>query len=388
MSEVNAIENEEAPEVGVKRSLDPTFKRNLIIILGLAFFVVAVVGYFVVRLVSGSGPVQQASSIPIRESGGRSTNGNITPAMKNMLQQEQTKSAQQALESGTSYVPSEIDLGKPIPVASAPVHDYSAKPAVQASTPSAQQQMVAMEQQQQPQINQYEMEGLRRQLPLILDAGRAQDGMVQIHEEKPAAPASASAMAAKAPAVGASGPGRQLVSAFRIYSATLTSPVDTSKTSYVSAVVNGGPLNGAFLVGTSKLKGDSVEIVFNHMRLKNAVYTIDAIGLDEATASNAINGNVDRHLLSKYVFPVALAAIGGYTAAMANPGSTIVGIGVGGSAIATPPSTTQQARDAGISAAVGLAQQRSQQLAQQPDTVTLDAGTTIGIMFRAPVFAQ
>lgn len=382
MSDPNAPESGETHEVGAKRSLDPTFKRNLSIVVGLAVVMMALIGYFVMRVFSSSGPMQQASSIPVREDGGRPTNGNVTPAMKSMLQQQQAKNAQQAIATGASYVPSEINLGKPIPIASAPERHYGANPAPQAAMPQTQ---VAP---QQEAIGQAEMEGLRRQLPLILQAGQAEAGMVEIHDERPVAAASASAGSAKPPAAGASAPEKQLVGAWRIFSATLTSPIDTSKTSYISAVVNGGPLNGAFLVGTSKLKGDSVELVFKNMRLKNTAYGIDAIGLDEATASNAIDGNVDHHLLSKYVFPVALAAVGGYAAAMANPGSTLVGIGVGGTAIATPPSTTQQARDAGINAAVGIAQQRVQTLASQPNTFTLGAGTTIGVMFRAPVFAH
>ena len=181
-----------------------------------------------------------------------------------------------------------------------------------------------------------------------------------------------------------------MLPALTIAPAELTSDIrlPAGSQTFASARITAGPAAGAFLVGTAKVLDEGLEIGFTQMRLGESVYRVDAIVLDETTASAAIEGNVDRRILQRYVFPVALAMAQGFFAAKSLTGSTIVAIGGGGAAIpavTTPPPSSEQARSAGIASGLDLASQQVQKSAQQPIVVSRGKSYPVGILFRAPV---
>jgi hypothetical protein len=372
-----------------RKTLDPGAKRNITIIVGVVLATVAAVAFALVGMLRAthSGRQAQASSVPVQISDGRSTDAPLPPHEQKMLAQVQQGDAQRAQQQGQSYVPGQTNLGTPTQVAVASSPSASTLPAV---TPMRQ---VPAQSQQGEAIPQDVMQGLRRQIPEILAAQQARVQVVNFQQgqggasgqpQTPVAPkATASAAAAQIR--------KELVHTLSIYPVVTENAIDTSKTDYVSAKIVGGPLAGAFMIGTAKLKGDAVAIRFDQMSFDGRGYAIHGVGLDQKTSSNAINGNVDRHLLAKYVMPIVLAAAGGYATASAETGSTLVGIGTGvgtSTAVQTPSPTAQQARSAGLAAGLQLANQRISQIGNEPDTFTLPAGAPLGVLFKAPVYAK
>ncbi len=380
------------PSASRRKTLDPGAKRNILVIAAVVVVTAAAVLFVLVNMMRATHPTRQApvSSLPVQISDGRSTNVQLPPHEQQMLTQVQQGDAQRAMQQGQSYVPGQTNLGAPTKVAVAsdpstrtlspiqPLRPAQAQPAPQATIPPD------------------EMEGLRRQIPEILAAQQAHVQIVQFVQEQSQGSGDGAARPApavgEAPAAAASAAlGRELVHMLSIYPVITENAIDTSKTDYVSAKIVGGPLAGAFMVGTAKLKGDAVAIRFDEMSFQGHGYAIQGVGLDQQTSSNAIDGNVDRHLLAKYVMPIVLAAAGGYATASAQTGSTLVGIGSGigtAAAVQTPSPTAQQARAAGLAAGLQLANQRVSQIGNEPDTFTLPAGAPLGVMFKAAVYKK
>lgn len=143
----------------------------------------------------------------------------------------------------------------------------------------------------------------------------------------------------------------------------------------------GGKFAGAFLKGTAILnKGEGLQVIFTDMRFNGKTARINAVALDEQTSADALAGNIDRHILTKYVLPVAFATLSGAASAIAQRGTEVVSNGFS-SSVSVPVATDRQAAAAGISSGTQIGQQVVQTLAQQPNTVTLPANTLVGVLF-------
>jgi len=190
------------------------------------------------------------------------------------------------------------------------------------------------------------------------------------------------------PAAGTATNAPALVDALEIYAAQTLTPVDTYQTGYISARIVAGKLAGAFLVGRTQMVNEGLQPRFTQMRWNNRTYAIDAIALDDRSGTDAVRANLDRRYMQRYVMPVVVAMVGGYTAAKAQTGSTTVEIGAGGTGstgLAQPAPTEEQAINAGVSRAMGMTQRAVDQEAALPIRASLPAGTAIGVMFNAPV---
>lgn len=166
-----------------------------------------------------------------------------------------------------------------------------------------------------------------------------------------------------------------------IHAARTTSPIDTEKSPYVSAEVIGGKFAGAFLKGTAVLnQGEGLQVTFTDIRFNGKVAKINAVALDEQTSADALNGSIDRHILSRYVLPITFATVSGAASAIAQRSSQVVTNGLSTSVV-LPEATDKQAAAAGLSSATQIGQQLVQSLAQQKNTVKLPANTLIGVLF-------
>ena len=181
--------------------------------------------------------------------------------------------------------------------------------------------------------------------------------------------------------------------------------VDEGSTGYASARITAGPLAGAFLIGSARVvNADSLDITFTRMSLNDEMYTINAKVLDDNTANQAIRGNVDHRVMSRYVMPILMAATQGYYQAKSETGTTIVNLGtaaavdgitdpiagstLGMAGVHQPSPTTEQARSAGISKGLEIAQDRVDNASNRPINVSQERGFPVGIMFMEPVYAN
>lgn len=362
------------------KRIDPGFKRNIMVI-GLVFVVAIVVFVaFIMVMRGGTKTVAETtSSITIQEGAAVHSSDGLTPAMREKLTRAQERESREAGARGQSYIPPDIipEKNEPLPQAlpAAPQQGY-AQPV---SDPNRDRR------------NQERLQAAQGMLSSMLQ--RPASERVTVARIEPAAAASAPVAAASAaPAL----EDRVVVDIMEIFGARLSSPVDTDASSFASAEITTGRLAGAQLIGTVKLVGTGVEFKFTGMRHEKRTYPINAIALDEQTSTSAVRGELDRKMLTRFVFPVLMAYGGAYATAKAQVETTTTSlgfgsIGVGGAndyGVTRPAPTDAQARAAGVAAGVQIGNQVVGKGAAEPVRVTINSGVGIGVMFRDEVKAS
>ncbi len=366
-----------------QRTIAPGFKRNMIII-GAAMLVAVLLMFFVL-VGAGSSKKQQTDSSRLEMGMGQASRAdNMSPEMRRKLEEKQREEAAQAAERNKSYVPPDP------PAVVTPVHPGPGG-AGQSALALGGAPVTQYANTTHSEADARRREGLTRQLALLVDSsvegGVRQSIAVQAPAHAASAQAAATTAAASAPR--ATGQARNvLIPGLEIVAGVLSSDlkIPEGSSAYASARIVSGAAKGGFLVGQASVVPDGLSIRFTQLRLGNRVFAVDAIALDETTASNAVSANVDHRIFQRYVFPVVLAAAQGFYTAMAQTGSTAVDMGVGSVGIATPAPTSEQARSAGIAAAAGLAQSAVQKAAAAPLIVSRETSYPIGLLFREPVY--
>jgi hypothetical protein len=381
------------------KRLDPSLKRNLLIIGAVVGLSAVVVGAMLMSR-SGSSSTNQGPAgvaLPAAAPAGTPTTEPTSPMMQQLLREQQQAEADAARRAGRPYIPPDSAATEPLPngAATRPDSRLGNVPGAQnmpapvvltnAGTLAPEEQMA----------RDRARRGLEVQLRDMLSANTPprEIARIQVAQQQqgtsaaPSAPGVAPTSAAAPMAPGQSA-GSPLVDALEIFAATTLTPVDTYQTGYISARIVSGRLAGAFLVGRTQMVNEGLQPRFNQMRLGGKTYAIDAIALDESSGADSVRANLDRRYLQRYVMPVVVAMVGGYTAARAQTGTQVVGIGTdgtGGVGITQPAPTEKQAVYAGVSQAMSITQRAVDQEAALPIRASLPAGTAIGIMFNAPV---
>ena len=375
-----------ATENGKGRRLDPGAKRVMKWVagaFGVAF--VAVVG--LVFLASGKKEMKAQVDLSARTNTGAQTDVVQTDYERGRLAELQEQKAAKSRQEGGVYVP---------PPSGAPVaHNGGAPEQLVGPGASSYQTYVTTPQvairpgsYQDPVRQQAIQEGLNRQLAqLLADAPTgAAIAHVAPYQDPKATGNGQQGVTGQGRGVAATNIATEdpdLPGPLTIHAARTTSPIDTEKSPYVSAEVIGGKFAGAFLKGTAVLnQGEGLQVTFTDIRFNGKVAKINAVALDEQTSADALNGNIDRHILSRYVLPITFATVSGAASAIAQRSSSIVTNGLSTSVV-LPEATDKQAAAAGLSSATQVGQQLVQSLSQQKNTVKLPANTTIGVLFNS-----
>jgi len=147
-----------------------------------------------------------------------------------------------------------------------------------------------------------------------------------------------------------------------------------------------GPLAGARLLGELAVAPKGLGISFRSMEFKGATYPINAIAVDPDTLSPNIATKYRGRILERYGYQLAAVFSGGWLAAKAKSGQTVV-LGAAGGA-----TTIQEEPDAGDALAAGgaeVAKQFAEDLRTQSDKVqplrARPANTGLGVLFLSPV---
>jgi hypothetical protein len=380
--ELNESSTIEAPAGSTKKRMDPGFSRNLKIMGGFLGGLVVLVLVVILLRSGGNKEDARVSKVELGTSNVKDA-GPTTPAQEEMLRAQQNEEAAAAAKRGTSYIPPDT-VGATEKI----VLDQPTAPTD--STYAQNAQYVNQGQTQLSESDQRRRDGLERQLAALLPPDGEATVRVRVQAEDRASTAqtgSANGVAAAASgstATAATGP--TLVPGLDIAAATLANDmvVPAGQSVFASAIVNSGPAKGAYMIGTAQVVEENLKISFTTMRLGDKTYKINAIVLDQQTASNAIAGDVDRRILARYVMPVTLAIAQGFFGAKAQSGAQIIGIGQE-AAIVTPPSTTEQARSAGLSEGLKIAQQEVGRNAAKPIVVSTGKNAPVGVLFIDPV---
>jgi len=361
--------------------LDPGFKRNLAIIGGV--FVAAAIVVFILLAMRSGGDKNDNGGVRVSLPQGTTDNGGdqpMSPAMQDALRKKQLAEQAAARDRGDQlFIPKDTTQ--------APVPIEARQSAINPVIPSSQPVPAVQSNEEDRARSDRRRQGMERQIGSLLamsDTGAAAPQRVTF-ERAAAAPGARAEPTAPAP--GASAVARRgppIAEGLEIVPGETASPIDTYRTKYASARIVSGKLAGAFLTGKTELLEEGLSTTYTMMRVNGKTYHVDAIALDEKTSTDAMEANVDRRYLQRYVMPVAAAFVGGFAAAAAQTGTQST-LTAGGILATTPSPTSTQARNAGIAAGVNIAQREVEKEANKPYRATLPANTPIGIMFRAEV---
>jgi intracellular multiplication protein IcmE len=199
----------------------------------------------------------------------------------------------------------------------------------------------------------------------------------------------------EAAAASATPPSPPIIKAGTILFASLNTSVDSDQPGPVLATIVAGDFYNTRLLGsiqqTQDVSGlnrpESVQLNFTTMSLpdKATTITINAVAIDPDTARTALASDVDHHYMLRYGTMFASAFLQGYGTAITQSGSTTTNFVSGGQTTQLQNLKPWEEVAAGFGQ---VGQQWGNQLNQifnRPNTITVNAGTSMGILFLSDV---
>ena len=174
----------------------------------------------------------------------------------------------------------------------------------------------------------------------------------------------------------------QVIKAGTILFAVLNTGINSDQQSPIMATIVNGDLKGSKLIGAFKREDKKVVLSFTTLSvpsIRNSI-SVNAFAIDANTARTALADNVDNHYLLRYGALFSASFLSGLGKAIDTSGSTKIDNFFG-------VSTTHDTYNIGQTVASALGQvgdefsNAAQDLYNTPPTVTVDAGTGIGILF-------
>lgn len=265
---------------------------------------------------------------------------------------------------------------------------------------AGQPKILTEEQQKQKQILQTTMDNQAKSIfqawneytPQVLVAGEAPDKAAQAGGSSTSSTTEGGTLSGGTTGQ-ASGPA--LFKAGTIIFAVLDTAVNSDEPGPVLATIIEGPYRGAKLVGSvttasqaGGLPPEKVTLSFSQMTLldRPSTLAVQAVAIDPDTARTAVATDVDHHYLLRYGTLFASSLLTGYAQSITSQG-TVQTTAANGQATTT---TTPQLNDRKtIFAALGQVGNRLGQATANwfniPPTITVDAGTGVGILFLSDV---
>lgn len=387
----------------VRRKLDSSAKRILLILIGvtviasLAVVSIAMLGKKKEREIQGAARMDRLVPTASNEKGVEPS-----PATVAKLNRVHVEEAEAAKVKGQSYIP-EVYMGSPQEIREA-IDSGELPERVTPSYEHYQQSNQRSNQSQQVSQDRALLDdGLLKQLDGILAQQNkpATSGSIKIAYEP-----NVQGSQNQAATGGSNSEERDpevLITADTILSATLLTPIDTYKTRFTLAEIVGGPFNGAQLRGeviplTASGEVEDVGVKFTSMNHNGNYYRIDAIALNESTATDAMDGTVDKRIFSRFVMPIFAATFSGagtYFTARGTPNESILrDSDLTADAIvvererATKEDAKYQAYGDAIKKGSQIAERAIDREAARPQRIHLEANTPIGLIFNAPVTAN
>lgn len=396
------------------KPLDSGFKRTMKIVVGAIGLGVLTIAGFHFMGSEREDPVI-ASDVSVGALRGEKVmNPELSEATKRRLARAQEKEAQAARREGRTYIPETIIAGG-VPIEISVPAAPTAQGAVEVRRPGgsvgqqaqgAGQSDYAQYQATQNEYRQLIADGMRRQLEaMMVSLGPAtiQDVAIEVIEPQPYDEGLFGSGSSDSAFENSNiyDKSNLIVGGNEIIAAEVITPIDTDKTRFVLARITSGKAAGATLRGEvlpMSTTGDieDIGIRFSSMRLENGdFYQVDAIALNEATATDAMDGKVDRRIFTRHVMPVLTAGLSGLSTYFTVRGTPATKIdlessGDRGTIVEQDKASRREAREQGIGDAVDRAttnlENEVNRLGNRPNQVTLDAYTPIGVIFNAPVY--
>ena len=184
--------------------------------------------------------------------------------------------------------------------------------------------------------------------------------------------------------------GGKVIKAGTVLFAVLDTGINTDQVSPIMATVIQGDLKGSKLLGSFTKSGESVVLSFNTLSSPNFPnsLSVNTVAISQETARTAMASSVDNHYLYKYGMLFASSFLSGLGTAISSSGATVSTSSSSSSDSNALWTVTSADLSAGQQIAVALgavgtkvASETSGIFASTPTTVTVNAGTGMGILF-------
>lgn len=209
--------------------------------------------------------------------------------------------------------------------------------------------------------------------------------------------ASAGGNGAKGGGKGGAETGKVLIKAGTILFAVLDTAINTDEPGPIMAtIVQEGEYQGAKIIGSTQLstqpgndRAEKVTLNFTTMSAPNSPKSlpIQAVAIDTDTARTALASDVDHHYLLRYGTLFASSFMNGYSKVITSAGTVQTNSGTGATTTTTPPLTGRKE----IFAALGEVGKKfgdaTSTFFGTPNTITVNAGTGIGLLILSDVTA-
>jgi hypothetical protein len=145
--------------------------------------------------------------------------------------------------------------------------------------------------------------------------------------------------------------------------------------------------SGGTLLGKYERNYDKVGVTFDALKYKNTSYSISAIAIDENTQQGLLSGDVDRHMMARYVLPTLTAIASGWASASQRENTTVTTNINGTTASQGAVSDQDKYFEAGAAAGKALDDVVKDSLNGRTITVEIDPkpGQGIGVVFLADI---
>jgi hypothetical protein len=173
-----------------------------------------------------------------------------------------------------------------------------------------------------------------------------------------------------------------LAKAGDMFNAILETSINSDETSPVFAKIITGPFKGARLIGSMGRTGEKVTVTFSKINIPNSPksYSISAVAVDPETSRSALATDVDHHYFVKYALGLGAAFIQGYGDAIQRQNTDTVVSALGSVTTSTGQLSNGQIAKQALGQVGDRLSSDLQGDMNRPVTVTVDAGTPIGIM--------
>jgi len=269
----------------------------------------------------------------------------------------------------------------------------------QRSEQSQRAQQLQLNEQQQKQLANI-MSNMESQSKAAFQSWNEIPGQVFVAGEPPKSNAGggASAGAGSAGGGGSSGTKPALIKAGTIIFASLNTSINTDEPGPIMATITQGPFQGATVIGSIQLataiggnRPEKVTLNFDSLNSDqfSKTLSIKAVAIDPDTARTALATDTEHHYLLRYGTLLASSFMTGYAKVITSAGTVVTQPGnITGSTTTTSPTLSPRQQ---IFAALGEVGKRfgdaTSTYFDTPNTITVDAGTGIGLLILSDVTA-
>lgn len=176
-----------------------------------------------------------------------------------------------------------------------------------------------------------------------------------------------------------------------IYNAVLETAINSDEPSPVLAKIVSGKFKGTRLIGKMVTSGEKVVVEFKTASVptKEKSLAISAIAIDPNSSRTGLASDVDRHYFLKYGVLLGAAFLGGYADALASQNTTTTQNADGSVLTKTGQLTDKQVTQQAFgSVGKELANQTRSQVQSIKPTITVNAGSAIGVLLMEDFYVK